>query len=77
MMLSMLAKRMNGLMRSFFFKPTTNSKTKQIQDALAELVPIKQKELVALKKEHGNKVRRGGKRACMGGGIDLIDWLIG
>jgi hypothetical protein len=23
---------------------------------LAELVPIKQKELVALKKEHGNKV---------------------
>lgn len=31
---------------------------KQIQDTLAELVPIKQKELVALKKEHGNKVGR-------------------
>lgn len=28
----------------------------QIQDTLAELVPIKQKELTALKKEHGNKV---------------------
>jgi hypothetical protein len=34
------------------------SPSKQIQDTLAELVPIKQKELVALKKEHGNKVRR-------------------
>lgn len=32
---------------------------KQIQDTLAELVPIKQKELAALKKEHGNKVLRG------------------
>lgn len=40
----------------FHLRCSPSSCWEQIQDTLAELVPIKQKELAALKKEHGNKV---------------------